>query len=761
MHRSLRRSIAVGAAAALIALPATAATRRPQASNLAPVGLGAPTKSLLEGKTIVSRVALGSSNKTIAVEGRGNIAVQDLAAAGLDKHHARNQQLRSVRGALLADPIETEEVVETSDGVTVRSSTTVTVVDPTAVGNGVSGFKRKPRNDTTWAANWRPADLDAFKRSLNSKPANHPLRQAAAQGDQALFTAIGQGKGDVTVTTELFFPSAGINVRNAKANVPTMVNGRFDYSKRKSFPMPLLPPTSGSGGSSGTRPSSGSSTGGSSGVRPGSGSSGSSGTGAAGSQGAMEFLTGFTEGDNFEWSENWDMGPLGNITVGAHAYWGVGLRVPVEITADMSPKNIVDDGNPPADGYDVTLSARAFDANADFYRRAGLKNDLIFDGKEFVLEIGAFATIEGEVLFAGPFKKQFGKEIDFGQQIQPPWGDCGTNCGVNVWIPSNLTHTGVDVLGIATGEAEIGFNVGGTGQVAVNYSSIDNNAAVASTYKGNSATVHEWKNNGIATPQPFHTDLSPGQVLRGKARPVGFKVSDPSYTWNIKITPGIRGLISIDVIGDIEIGPFWLHPFAFDLGSVTFPHHEGTKNAYERTPGTYTPPGSSLGVSLDVPLTAAGSANAVTTTTAQNGQKRKGSKGQTAPSVVAPQSVVAPPSVVAPAGGATARALAPTEVVAILPAETVAAVQAAKDWMPVAPTYETTGVAPAAMNQLRTAPLECRARPKPQCRNPKTGKAAGIGPSTDVVATSSGTVQTAWKLPVSKTVVILFGSPVA
>ncbi len=52
----------------------------------------------------------------------------------------------------------------------------------------------------------------------------------------------------------------------------------------------------------------------------------------------------------------------------------------------------------PGERFETGLTARVFDANSDFYERTGVKDEFVLDGKELVIQAGAWASIEGEVL---------------------------------------------------------------------------------------------------------------------------------------------------------------------------------------------------------------------------------------------------------------------------------------------------------------------------------------------------------------------------
>ena len=553
--------------------------------------------SLLDGKLERGRTLLAGSTRRINLEGRGDVSVQQIAEAAFAKHRERDRSLVAVQRGLLGAPVTREEVVETDQGVALRATTTVTVVDPRLVAS-VPGFARTPpSNPGTWVANW-PADQRAtFEADLALAPANHPLRIAAAQGETALLRAIEQGQGDVTVTTELFFPTVALEINDdGYAEVPQMRNGRFDYDDRTRMDMRLLPPnrydapsregaiwTEDTGAQTQRRQNTdGSRTEETFPTTPPT-------TTIPSARNAMAFLAGFTAADGFEWTETIDAGPIGYVTVGAHASYGFGLRIPIEVVPELTPRNVVDVGAP-GERFETALTARVFDANAEFYQRTGINDEFVLDGKELVIQAGAWASIEGEVL-GQPFEEEFGKKFDFSQNFSPPWDDC-RDCGIEAWIPASVTRTEINIAGIVTGSAQVGFQVGGSGEVNVDYSSRFDGSVARSTYRGNSSAVHVWRNSGARDSQRFTTDVSAEAIggLDALPRPVGFRVSEPGYTWNVAITPGVKGSVDVAVLGEFEIGPLWLRPFAVNLGSVVFPTHPTSNRFYERNPSTYTPP---------------------------------------------------------------------------------------------------------------------------------------------------------------------------
>lgn len=523
-----------------------------------------------------------SRTREVTVAGSPRVRLGDLADRAFADVRARNGQLGGATRALLAAPVQTETFAETDQATTLEIATTFTVVDPDAFRASAPAFASyhagmRDRSGFT-ASKLSPqarAGFEAYKVELGRAPANHPLRVAMAGGDDALLDAIAQGKGDVTVRTRMILPKGEVAVTGKRVNMPQVSGTSFDHEHSAPRELRFVPAaveaapkvveedvtdTSGQN------------------VR------------------VSRFLTGFTKHRAFDWEERWEFGTHDYAAIGAHASYALGLRVPVEITTRMSPTTIhTNAGRDVASTYNVSVGGRALDGDEGFYTSAGLSRTEAYEGKEFVLEADAYASVDvvagwGTIKLHERVPGSLG--IDFGQNFTPPFNDCGTNCGVDIWVPANVTHTDISLLGIVTGKAQIGFNLGGSGRVGVEYTSLYGDEPVDSR-QGETRRTQTLSFRTGRDERTVETALAPlptpsNPVLRG-SRKYGYKLASPTYTWGLVATPGVKGTVSVNARPffslDEVIGPYWLKPFAMDLGSVTLTAHAGTKSTVKTQPG--------------------------------------------------------------------------------------------------------------------------------------------------------------------------------
>lgn len=532
-----------------------------------------------KGKRVQKRGTVKSlRGHKVPVAGRAPMTIGQIADGAFKDHHAFTGELRGGRRGLLADPVETDEVVETDDATIITTSTTFTVVDPDEVRARSPRFKAF--RDKKTRDGWKLADLgaagkkefDAYKAEVLKYPAGHPLRLAAEAGDDALIDAILDGKGDITVTTTVVLPKIEIK-RDASGRlmVPKASgDGGFDYG--------ALAAAEGVPG-------------------------GGAGADAAGveadkpphevSKGKAtsrsKFLTGFTKADSYIWEESWKF-PSGHLIVRFHAWYEFGLRVPVEIKGTLAPDTLKyrDTADKPQE-FEVTLSARTFDAPAAFYSDVGLARDLILDGQEFALGAGFDLTID--VKAGWVVKKKFvipkNAKFDWGQDFTPPLGNCGKDCAIELWIPASVTRTELSLAGIVTGSARIGFLVAGDGEVSVDFEALFAKDAVNSWLPGAKNKARRSHRLRFDRPNAETTVKSETGEIKGDGvtRKFGYAVSDPRYTWNLDVTPGVRADIHIKAkpfINDkFPIGPIWIWPLTVDLGKLELDRHKGTTKRYE------------------------------------------------------------------------------------------------------------------------------------------------------------------------------------
>jgi len=408
------------------------------------------------------------------------------------------------------------------------------------------------------------------------KPSSHPLGAAARKGQQALLEAVAAGKGDLTVTSTITVPTGGLETAGGTYLAPTLNARSFDYGNQQVRSIP---------GFSGTYADGPISTDPTTAYEPNGTLDGTSTSGKKTT--VMKFLDGWTLADDYEWEETWDFS-VGTVSIGAGASYGVGLRIPIKVTSTLDPTKISHvGGTDVAADVTTTVSANVIDADADFYADAGLSDEDVQKGQEFVLNADAHVSLDvylfGEKLVDLTLPKTHA--IDEGMDFRPSYANCGTKCGVDFWVPAKTTQTQIDV-GIAGADAQVGFNVGGDGQVDLDYQSLFDDDPIASTKGSSSKNAHtlSFTDN---TDQTLTTTL-PALSKEGD-KSFGYEISDVEYTWKVALTPGVKGDVWVDIPffnWKMDIKPIWLNFAKVNVGSVHFGPHAGTDTTQSVDAGT-------------------------------------------------------------------------------------------------------------------------------------------------------------------------------
>ncbi|KAF0244496.1 MAG: hypothetical protein FD180_2457 [Planctomycetota bacterium] len=525
----------------------------------------------VRGRKALRRGSLESlRSHKISIGGRRTAAAGDVAKRLFADHNAFTGEIRKGRAALKADPEIEEEVVEVEGSTILTTSTSMTVVDPEAL-RKVSPEFAKFRSGKLASAKLAEldqkarADFDDFKKKALSFAAEHPLKKAADAGDQELLTALAEGKGDVRVTTTVVIPNGPLGYDDAGKPSPPKksAEGLFDY---EADPKKV-----------GKR-------------APGSREPVDAGPSTKEKGHAVfkaKFLAGDTEGQSWVWSRRWEV-PTGHFSVTARAWYSYGLRIPIEITAKTDPATIERTGDKDLDSnFSVYLKARAFDAGTSFYEEVGLSGDDLHDGKEFVLSAGFQVTFSLKV-FGLKINSSLPKDDDFGfsQNFAPPFGASGTESGFDIWIPSEVTHTRVSILGVVVGSLEAGVNVSGKGTIYADYTALYGKDELKSWYPGQEDDAKKlnrlkWEADG---PERRLISELPALEHKGGKKDFGCVLSRPEFEWAMRLTPGVRGVIAVHakpIYNDsYTIGPLWLDELAFDIGTWKLGAHPGTIHGY-------------------------------------------------------------------------------------------------------------------------------------------------------------------------------------
>ncbi|MCA9556450.1 MAG: hypothetical protein KC933_40880, partial [Myxococcales bacterium] len=396
----------------------------------------------------------------VKVAGRGEETLGDLADKALQRSRAMQRRMQKARRALLRDAEVEEEVIETDDATLLVARVAAVVVDPAALAAELPELASLQRPGAT--SKIKAAQLtgeartnfEEMKAEVQAKPADHPLKKALAQGDQALLDALARGEGDVEVTTTVVVPKELPAIQGGRLMVPA-VDEDSGFVIGKVAPIQFVPaPLEGrlatplvfypmaAAEPAGPEPVTA--------ARPPT----TTETGVA--KATHKYVLGFTETGSWEWEDKWSF-LNAYVTISAGASYGFGLRVPVRIDTEITPKKLVlkNAAKDEPGEYTVKVTAKTVDGNLDFYKEAEVPVADRHDGKELVMEASVWFKVKGSLdLWLDEVKRtvQGGTGFDYGRHFLPPHGDCGAKCGFDFWIPATITRTHFDVA-VVKGDA--------------------------------------------------------------------------------------------------------------------------------------------------------------------------------------------------------------------------------------------------------------------------------------------------------------------
>ena len=214
----------------------------------------------------------------------------------------------------------------------------------------------------------------------------------------------------------------------------------------------------------------------------------------------------------------------------------------------------------------VNVTATPVDGNAAFYQATGLPSDKVFNGKEFVLEIGAtcklYASIPGpNISYNCPSSL---RGINLSKDFTPQLGN-------NPQTLVNFTQPGRPI-GLAL-EAGIGYAALNPG-----ISLSGNSGTLSLGVEGYQAIPSVNRAIISATPAVF-------SVTENNAKGNwGVVMYEPKYEVNATLIPSLQVEVGLD-LGIYEwskkFGPYNIDALAVELGRAYFPPHAGARGEYE------------------------------------------------------------------------------------------------------------------------------------------------------------------------------------
>ena len=488
------------------------------------------------------------------------------------------------RGGVLKGPVEVQdEVLEFEDSYAIVKSTSVTVTNPQVLAGASPEFGSflaggRSRFNKALLKPEGVAGLQNFMRhEMASLPADDPIRQAAeAGGEDAVIQAIADGKGPFEIVDTVVVPKRAFLLSNGRLQMPTLRNGVFSYSALQPFqaaknafrPILLrldLPDLATEAV-----------------IPPHSPVATSYEAAESRSSGEFEyktqFLTGFTRGDSWEWERRWNY-CSGFFRITLMGSYGIGMRIPIEVSGELHPTNIfIKDIQDHPTKVHHSVGARALNADAKFYRDAGLSNDLIFDGNEGVLQVRFGWGCRFRVFWTNVYHNPNSWDLDFDHNVNfsPPFGS--DTDAFDIVIPASLTNTSFD-LGVLEGSAEAGIHVSGKGNVTLEYNAFEGSQKIRSEkVRFNDRNM---KNLEFTLPA-LQTEG------RSAQKKYGFSWSKPEYHAQFFVTPEVRVNTRVgygDFSRRFNTGWIRLNEMRINLGGVTFDRHRGTRSEFKYNDG--------------------------------------------------------------------------------------------------------------------------------------------------------------------------------
>lgn len=564
------------------------------------------------------RGRIGKMNRrTVQTGDNSTEQLSELVVRAFEEHEAFASSLsrkKMVGKGILTLPEVDDEVVEYEDSYVIRRSTTIVVLDPAQVARQSSMYRdylgQRPRR----ARSATPAELDAeelaglrafMANEVNQLDRRDPIRRAAARGEEAVLNAIISGQGRLTIQDTLVVPKrAGVD-QGSVVRIPTIRAGVMDLRspepvrameikslavdpspppqlKLRATAQPRqpkkpkraqLPPTHSASGKEVI---------------------------------TAEFLAGVTRAANFQWERRWEY-PSGYFRFTVGTGYAFGYRAPVVAHAVIEPTDaLIRDYEDKKVVIGAAASAETVDGNANFYKRAGLSDNEVQNGRELLLEANVGYGYKFRAFWKTLLYRPYTAiGLSYSQNFRPPMnGDinCGS-CDFVVSLDPSTTQMTLN-LPLLKGSAWIRFDGRTSGQLAMNMDTLVDNKPQNTFALGN-ADVPQGA-------YPFKLTLDPKPLRAGttvQVRPYGVRINDLSYKARLVIVPLVRLGLSVGYKSlSLNFNTGWipLNGLRIDTGTMDLHRHAGTRAQYVWNDGKKTyhhldrPPGQ-LGVTSGAP----------------------------------------------------------------------------------------------------------------------------------------------------------------
>lgn len=514
----------------------------------------------------------GLTKRTVVLPDKRTITVGELGKSMFKDQQRFEAEVRQAPAGALLGAVKVEEVgQEYAHAYVLTRTVSVVVADPAALRLASPTYARiapKAKGQLT-VKDLKPDAVQRFFKTkaklLGNEAGGHPLRLAAARGDQDLLDAAVDGAGELSVSDSFMILKVS-TVLNPQGQLmaPPFAGGVYDLSKRAPIagqlapaPPELVPlPTS------------------------------QVGSGLINVRG--QCLNGFTYGHDWFWERRWEFFS-GHVWLAAGLAYGFGLRIPIDLQARLSPTKVSTTGttDQPA-SFEVDVSAGTFDGDASYYAQAGLPAQLRRNGEEFLLFAEMGYGYSFEALWMNFGHRPYSTEgFDFSQDFKPPQGGAWSAIK-EYFIPADLTHTRLN-LGVVQGQVELGVKLDGRGFIDVVVRLLHaGRQQLAFLSNGAGATAHTLRLEGADRPVKLKASLglgAPGTTS------FGFWIDQIKYTMELSLLPGIRYGVTIGYswLSKSFSDTLWFESLRVPLPTLTLETHAGTRSElrYEGGQKTY------------------------------------------------------------------------------------------------------------------------------------------------------------------------------
>ena len=291
------------------------------------------------------------------------------------------------------------------------------------------------------------------------------------------------------------------------------------------------------------------------------------------------------------WERTWRY-PSGFLRLTAGAWFGLGLRIPIQVEGRLNPKYIHLRGS--RDGkqsYTVRFKARTLDADESFYEATGLKKSKVFDGDEFVMTLGYGYGYKLRALWTTVEEKPYKEYPSVHESVDftPPLSSRYQTVHPGLFLPARLTNTDFGG-GPLRGSVRFGIKLSAKGKVKLTFHTVVDGKRRPShdrrerRERWNSS--HQITFDSARDESAWYATTFPIQGRSG-TQSYGYNFSNLRYRSSWGITPGIDLSLRVGYKGLNKRfnHQLWFDDFLIEIGSTTSIRTKGRARAFRRSRG--------------------------------------------------------------------------------------------------------------------------------------------------------------------------------